>query len=185
MPQSEKMLIEKIFDPNMGWNYSEKQVPVRQTLASDGNPNFIVKVDDIEMRVFEWTRWQTSVSSKQAPMRIVVRTTFTNVNLLDAKKLLDGSFDAAGLPGFALDKDGQIVLQAAFPVGPDFPVDLARKQLLVCMGLISEDATELLQAWNQNKTTSDDSKKTSEFDWDTAQGVAKVAGTFARALFFG
>jgi hypothetical protein len=171
-----KLLVEEIFDPEKGWNYSQNQVPVQKSSARDGNPNFTVNIDGVEILVFQLTEWEDSVVSNVNPMRIVTRTTFPGIDLLDAKALLSGSYDASGLPSFGLNDSGEIVLQAAFPVGPDFPVELARKQLQVCMGLISEDATTLLQSWK--------AKDAPETDWETVQNVAKVAGVFAKALFF-
>jgi len=170
-----KLLVEEIFDPEKGWNYSQNQVPVQKSSARDGNPNFTVNIDGVEILVFQLTEWEDSVVSNVNPMRIVTRTTFPGIDLLDAKALLSGSYDASGLPSFGLNDSGEIVLQAAFPVGPDFPVELARKQLQVCMGLISEDATTLLQSWK--------AKDAPETDWETVQNVAKVAGVFAKANF--
>jgi len=173
-----KLLVEEIFDPEQGWNYSQNQVPVQKNSAPDGNPCFIVDIDGIEMAVFQQNKWKDSVDSHINPMRIVTITTFRGINLRNAKALLNGNYDSSGLPNFGLNDSGEIVLQAAFPVGPDFPVELARKQLQVCMGLISEDATGLLQSWNAN------TQEAPKADWETARNVAKVAGVFAKALFF-
>jgi len=169
-------VLDEVFDPARGWTFPPTQIPLQRSIASDGSPYYIAKVDDIEMEVFEQTRWKEGISRSVPAGRLVALTTFTGVTLTNPAALLNAAFDTRGLPSFGVDKQGRITLQAAFPYAKGFPVDIARKQLMVCMGIVAEEARELLQAWNKNTASG------KSVDWDTARGVASVAGALLRAF---
>ncbi len=168
------ILLDDIFDPKKGWGFSVQEVPLQRASADDGNPYYLLTVDGIEIIAFEQSTWEAGVVRSVPASRLVVMTIFEGYKLSDANALLSGSYDARGLPSFGINEDGQITLQTAFPIAKGFPIDLARKQLMVCMGIISEESKELIRAWNENVD--------SEFDWRKAKNVASVAGTFLRAF---
>jgi hypothetical protein len=174
-PESRSTIVlDDIFDPAKGWSFSAVQVPLQRKLHADGNPCYIVTIDEIGLSVFEQSRWKEGVTRSVSPSRVVVMATFTGVTLKDAKTLLRGSRNACGLPSFGLSEQGNITLHAAFPIGPGFPSDLARRQAMVCMGLVAEEAKDSLRAWTKPKSP--------ELDWGMAKNVASVAGTFLRAF---
>ena len=88
---------------------------------------------------------------------------------------------------FGFNKNsGQPTLHTGFPIAAGFPVDLARRQLMVCMGLLSLNARDLLNAWNQNSATPQpNSTPRREVDWSAREGIASVAATFLRGLLGG
>ncbi len=62
-------------------------------------------------------------------------------------------------------------------IAPGYPVDIARRQLMVCMGILAENADRLLTAWRKNAE-----QKKQSANLDQAKNVATVAGTFLRAF---
>jgi hypothetical protein len=101
--------------------------------------HFVVKLG-IEMDVCEITEWNAGSSSEVLlkPDIIFARITFTGVDITDPNVLLNSNYSSCNLLVWAIDDEGELCMQAGFPVGPDFPVDLARRQLQVCMGYINE-----------------------------------------------
>jgi hypothetical protein len=165
-------VLDDIFDPAKGWPFSPAQVPLQRSTAHDGNPYYIATVDGIPLEVFEQNRWKEGVSRKAPPGRLVVYTSFTGVEITNPKALLIGAFDARGLPSVGLNPQGRPTLQAAFPYAPEIPLEIARKQLMVCMGLVAEQAAELLRAWNQKSGP----------DLGTVETIASIAGAFLSAF---
>jgi hypothetical protein len=175
-PESRSTIVlDDIFDPAKGWSFSSAQVPVQRNIHASGNPWYLVTVDEIPLGVFEKSAWADGIISSVSPNRVVVRAMFTGFTLKEPRGLLRGSHESCGLPSFGLDEQGNITLQAAFPIGLGYPPDLARKQVMVCMGLIAEEMKEKLAAWNRPNNNI-------EIDWDTVKNVASVAGVFLRAF---
>jgi hypothetical protein len=169
-----KLLVEKIFDPKSGWPYESSLVPVEKKMFDD-TPNFHVVVDELTLVVWQITKWEDGSESEHSPDRIVIRMDFSGIEISDPAAFLHSNYDASALPSWAIDeKDGQPALQAAFPVSADYPLDLARRQTIVCMGIVAEQAAEALAAWEQNADKKD--------SWETAGKVAKVTGMFLGAL---
>ncbi|RMF59942.1 MAG: hypothetical protein D6748_05235 [Calditrichaeota bacterium] len=167
------LLVEDIFNPDKGWAFSAREVPIETGHAHDGNPYFIVNVDGIEILVFQITEWKEGVSSNVSPQRIVAMTTFPGIEITDPKAFLQANNITHGLPLYGVNDEGIPTMETAFPVSDDFPVEIARGQLQVCLGIISEEARDFLKGVGENEKS---------FDWGTAQEVAKVAGVFLGAL---
>jgi hypothetical protein len=163
-------VLDEIFDPAKGWPFSAAEVPLQRTETPDG-PQYLATVDGVPIRVFEQSRWKEGVSRKTSPRRLGALTAIGDVNITNPNALLTACFDTLGLPSFGLDPQGNPTLHAAFPYEAEIPLDVARKQLMVCMGLLSEQSRELIQAWNSASST-----------WQVAEGVASVAGAFLRAF---
>lgn len=168
-----KLLVEDIFDPHTGWSFSENEVPVRSCNAEDGNPVFFVDVDGIEILVFQISEWEAGTKSNIAPHRIVAMVSIADIEITDPSLFLRHNNMSHGMPAYSIDEEGDLTIETAFPIGPNYPVDLARRQLMVCMGLIAEVTTSVLQELEEGD---------SQFDWDTAKKVAGVAGIFLSAL---
>ncbi len=167
-------VLDEIFDPAKGWPFSAAEVPLQRSAAADGNSCYVATIDGIPIQVFEQNRWKEGVSRKTSPGRLVALTAISDVNITNPNALLTASFDTMGLPSFGLDPQGNPTLQAAFPYAPEIPLDIARKQLMVCMGLLAEQSRELLQAWNQPSALN--------AGLEVAKGLASVAGAFLRAF---
>jgi hypothetical protein len=170
------ILLDDIFDSEKGWDFSNDQVPIKRTVNADGNTVYTVTVDEIVVTTFEQSKWKDGVIRSVSANRLVAMVKFTGINITNPTALLLGSFRAKGLPSFGVDDSGSLYLHTGFPIAPDFPLDLARKQLMVCMGLLAEEAAANLQVWTKRPKTKAD------FDWDTAKKVASIAGTFLRAF---
>ncbi|MFI6054523.1 hypothetical protein ACIBCO_31085 [Streptomyces violascens] len=172
-------VLDKIFDPADGWDMPAAVVPVNRTQSSDGNPNYLVTVDGIIIRAWEAHRWGEGVERAVTAGRLAARVEFTGITIHDFRALLTDNFSWSGLPAFGFNSaSNQPSLHTGFPIAAGFPVDLARRQLKVCMGLLAITSRELLTAWNQTTATPQRVR-----DWSTAEGIASVAATFLRGLF--
>jgi hypothetical protein len=109
-----------IFDPAKGWEFSTNVVPLQRVTAVDGNANYIITLDGIQMRAFEQTKWKAGLARSVPAARLGIRTTFTGVKITNPNLLLRASYDCLALPSFGLDESGNITLQAAFPIAPGF-----------------------------------------------------------------
>ncbi len=182
------MLLDNIFDPAKGWGYSANQVPLKRVLSSDGNVNYSVTVDEHIIMVCEQREWKEGSTSRVPANRMVAKVYLTGLEITDASVFLRASAGSSGLPAWGIDADGDLTLQTAFPITDDFPIEWARKQLLVCMGLLAEATQEFLAQLNE--TDSNDSSNRQHllqqggdgFDWDSAKQMASVAGEFLRAF---
>lgn len=169
-------LLDAIFDPSQGWRFSPQHVPVSRHVGEDGSPYYSVNVDGTWMAVYEQTRWAEGVQRTVPANRLVVSTLFQNIVVKDPSALLRECLAHRGLPSYGLHSDGSLYLCSAIPIGSELPVDIARRQILACMGLVAEQAAQSLRNWNA-------SPGPSSLDWTTVGKVAGVAGIFARALF--
>ncbi|GAA3557997.1 hypothetical protein GCM10022197_11630 [Microlunatus spumicola] len=173
------LILDDIFDPAQGWPYPFHQVPVERGAAHDGNPYYQVRVDGVEVFVFEQTEWADSATrSDSSPARlcVTVPTEFVGVN---ASGLLEDNADTHGLPGWGLDEDGDLAFHHALPFAEGFPVEWLRRQMLVSIGLSVEafrDAKALVDAEERGRPAR---------QWESARQVASVAGIFARAMWLG
>jgi hypothetical protein len=129
------IVLDEIFNPAKGWQFSPDQIPLQRKISADGTPFYLVTVDDLPLTVFEQSKWREGVISDVSPSRIIVTTRFRGVTLTDPRALLRGSYATRGLPSFGLDEEEGINLHTALPIGP-VPADLVRKQVMVCMGLL-------------------------------------------------
>ncbi|MFK0050430.1 hypothetical protein ACIQU4_41295 [Streptomyces sp. NPDC090741] len=173
----ETWVLDKIFDRADGWNIPADEVPIQRiTSAADGNPNYLVTIDGIEIVTWEVHRW-LDVERNVSAGRLVARVQFNNITIRNTHALLTDTYNWNGLPAFGVSPEGQPSLHTGFPIAPGFPVDLARKQLKVCMGLLAIQSRDLLTAWNRNATTPQQT-----IDWTRAEGVASIAATLLRAF---
>jgi hypothetical protein len=181
-PQEEKTwVLDDIFDRQKGWYISENEASVRRVHAPDGNPAYLVTVGRITIVAFEAHVWAAGSEKNVTAGRLCAYVAFEGIEVTDPKAFLFDSFDTKGLPSFGLDpEDMQPVVQTAFPIAPEFPVDLARRQLLVCMGLLSIEGEKLLTAWSADSSSPRGGSES--IDWDMATHVAGVAATFLRSF---
>ncbi|MEU6370043.1 hypothetical protein ABZ876_31060 [Streptomyces sp. NPDC046931] len=175
---TETWVLDKIFDRTDGWNYSAGDVPIRRVIhLADGTPNYEVTVDGIAIYTRELHRWKEGIERNVSAGRLVAVVQFTGITIHDPQKLLVATYETSGSPAFGISPQGQPSLHTGFPIAPGFPVDLARRQLMVCMGLLAAESRELLTAWNQNPVTP---QRT--VDWTRYEGAASTAATFLRSL---
>jgi hypothetical protein len=181
----ETWVLDKIFDPEQGWTISSDDAPVKRiTAEEDGNPNYVVSIGRINVWTWEVHHWNPGAVRNVSAGRLVARVAFTGITITDPTILLSSTYKATGLPSYGINEgDGQPALHAAFPIAPGFPVDLARRQLMVCIGTLAADAEECLQNWNKQSVDSRNKQSVnSRIDWDAANKVASVAGRFLRAF---
>jgi hypothetical protein len=111
-----------------------------------------VNVDGREIVVTEKTAWaeDNGESERQgpAPHRIVAFLAFSGIAVSDLKVLLEENLGTHGMPAWGMDDDGDLTLSASVLVGPMVPLDIARRQLLVGLGLIAETVGKILDAVN-------------------------------------
>lgn len=141
-------MLRALFDPAQGWPFSESEVPLTWGEAPDGNPFTVVNVDGREIVVTEKTAWADGESEGPSPHRIVAFLAFSGIAVSDPKVLLQENLGTHGLPSWGIDDDGDLTLSASVPVGKTVPLDIARKQLLVGLGLIAETVDKILDAVN-------------------------------------
>src|SRR5438105_4195020 len=135
---AQTLLVEDIFDPTKGWAFSPVQVPIRKVVLPGGNPNYWVTVDGIDILVAQLSKWPQGDECRVSPHRICVTTVLRDIIIKDALALLDSNGLTYGLPSFAYDQTTQeVLLTTAFPVGPQFPLEIARGQTLTCMGQLA------------------------------------------------
>jgi hypothetical protein len=146
-------VLDQIFDPLRGWTFTETQVPLTRSVEIDGSVCFTAFVDGIVIEVREQPERTIQGSPAIPASRLIAQTTVLGVKLSNPTALLNASFDTCGLPSIGVDRQGRISLQAAFPYSYIIPVEIARKQLMVCLGTIADEANELLQALGENADT--------------------------------
>ena len=132
-------LVDRLFDPKQGWSESQDTMPVTRVLTSQGLHAFVVHVQGYPCTVFQVDQWHPKSSMQTPANRIVARALIADKQVVNALAFLKTNFEMAGLPSLSVDPDGAIYLQCAFPADEDFPVGLARKQLLNCLGLLAEN----------------------------------------------
>jgi hypothetical protein len=142
----DRRLLSALFDPAQGWPFSEEEVPLSRGEAPDGNPFVVVNLDDREVVVAEKTAWAGDDEEGPSPHRIVAFLAFTGVAVDDTKILLMENLGTHGLPAWGIDDDGDLTLSVSVLVGPAVPLDVARRQLLVGIGLIAETVDKVLDA---------------------------------------
>ena len=163
------LLLDDIFDPSKGWDSSIHQGSLQRKVSDDGSSRYTITVDGIWMVASEVTSWKGGVTVNLPPNRLLVMTVLPGVNVPPLAVLRMG-FEARGLPSFGVNDKGMIVLLAAFPISPGFPLDWARKQLMLCMEYVSECACRLMEA----------SEKKSK--WDTVDKVLSMVEKFLRVF---
>ena len=170
------IVLDDLFDPAKGWPFSANQVPLIRRAAPDGNPFYTLTVDGIELQVAEKKEWAEGVVSRVAPTSLIVLAYIMGVTITDASALARGNANTFGLPALGIDGDGDVTITAALPFEEGFPVDLLRKQVMVCIGLVVETTAGLLLAWN------DPANSQQRVNWEAAGEVAGIAGSFLRAF---
>lgn len=143
---SDRRLLPALFDPAQGWPFSEDEVPLSQGEAPDGNPFVVVNLDGREVVVAEKTAWAGDEEEGPTPHRIVAFLAFTGVAVDDPNVLLQENLGTHGFPAWGIDDDGDLTLSVSVLVGPNVPLDVARRQLLVGIGLIAETVDKVLDA---------------------------------------
>ncbi|MEU2511542.1 hypothetical protein [Streptomyces syringium] len=177
----ETWVLDKIFDRSDGWDVPAAEVPISRVIHhGDGNPNYLITIDGITVRAWEAHRWNPGVERTVSAGRLAARVEFTGITILDPRVLLVDSFSYDGLPAFGINAVGQPSLHAGSPIAVGFPVDLARKQLMVCIGLLAITSRELLTAWNQAAPTPQQRS-----DWFSGEDAASLAAAFLRGFLDG
>lgn len=146
--EERRPVLPAVFDESQGFWFSPEEVPVQWGEAPDHNPVAIVTVDGHEIVCAEKTAWTDDDSSGPAPHRIVAFLAFSGIAVSDTKMLLHENLGTHGLPAWGLDEEGDLTLSASVIVGENIPLDVTRRQLLVCLGLISEAVEKILDAVN-------------------------------------
>lgn len=141
-----RRVLSAIFDPAQGWPFSEAEVPISRGEAPDGNPFVVLTLDGREVVVAEKTAWAGDEQEGPSPHRLVAFLAFTGVAVDDPKVLLMENLGTHGLPAWGVDDDGDLTLSVSVLVGERVPVDVARRQLLVGIGLIVETVDKVLDA---------------------------------------
>lgn len=139
-------ILSALFDPAQGWPFSADEVPLSQGEAPDGNPFVVVDLDGREVIVAEKTAWAGDEDEGPSPHRVVAFLAFTGVAVDDTRVLLQENLGTHGLPAWGIDDDGDLTLSVSVLVGPRVPLDVARRQLLVGIGLIAETVDKVLDA---------------------------------------
>ncbi|MEZ4300120.1 MAG: hypothetical protein R3B70_34550 [Polyangiaceae bacterium] len=148
---SDRRLLPALFDRAQGWPFSEDEVPLSEGEAPDGNPFVVVEIDGREVVVAEKTAWAGDEEEAATPHRIVAFLAFTGVAVEDLSVLLKENLGTHGLPAWGLDDDGDLTLSVSVLVGPNVPLDIARRQLLVGIGLIAETVDKVLAAVSERR----------------------------------
>ncbi len=139
-------LLPAIFDAKQGWTYSAEEVPLSWGEPPNEGGFVVVTVDGREIVCAE--RIAEGDEGSPAQHRLVAFLAFSGIAVSDPKVLLQENLDKQGLPAWGLDEDGDLTLSASVPVGPAIPLDVVRRQLLVCLGLIAEAVDKILDAVN-------------------------------------
>jgi hypothetical protein len=143
-----RLVLPAVFDEKQGWAFSAEEVPLSWGKAPDENPFVVVTVDGREIVCAEKTAWADGEAGGPTPHRLVAFLAFSGIAVSDTKVLLQENLGTHGLPAWGIDDDGDLTLSASVPVGPSIPLDAARRQLLVCLGLIAETVDKILDAVN-------------------------------------
>lgn len=141
-----RTMLSALFDPSQGWPFSEEEVPLTRGEAPDGNPFVVVNVDGREVVVAEKTAWADDEAPESSPHRLVAFLAFSGIAVNDSKVLLQENLGTHGLPAWGVDDDGDLTLSISVLVGRKVPLDIARSQLLVGIGLIAETVDKILDA---------------------------------------
>lgn len=142
-------LLDAIFAPTHEWQFPGHRIDIKRVAGADGSPQYTVSHDEVDVVVSEITKWAEGVKFQTNPHRLVVRVVFTGVHITDPIPLLKDSYNYQALPAYGINGDGNLALNAGFPVEPSVPVECLRKQLILCVCLIAERATKLLRIWNR------------------------------------
>jgi hypothetical protein len=177
----ETWVLDDVFDREKGWFISEADATVMRGMNDKQNRFYTVTVGRIQITTYEQHYWGASVDAHVSAGRLCASVQYTGVTITSPQKLLAASYDSRGLPSFGLNStNGQPTLQTAFPIAPGYPVDLARRQLMVCIGLLAEQAEKHLTAWNAAPAKTKSGGE--PIDWTVAANVAGVAGKFLRGF---
>jgi hypothetical protein len=178
-------LIDRIFDRALGWAVPVDAAPVVRGVAPDGNPTYTVTVGEINVIVWEIRGGDGGGVRDVSAGRLAARVEFLGITIRDPAALLTDSYRWTGLPSCGLNEAGQPTLRAAFPVSPSFPVDLARRQLMVCICTLVMQAQLLLDTWRRNSGAPPripaPASTNGVPDWSRATGIAAVVGAFLGA----
>jgi hypothetical protein len=144
-------LLAALFDSSQGWPFSEEEVPLTRGAAPDGNPFVVVSVDGREVVVAEKTAWAGDENEDSSPHRFVAFLAFSGIAVNDPKVLLQENLGTHGFPAWGVDDDGDLTLSISVLVGNSVPLDVARRQLLVGIGLIAETVDKILDAVSEGE----------------------------------
>jgi hypothetical protein len=171
-----RAILSALFDAAQGWPFSEAEVPLTRGQAPGGNPFVVVNVDGREIVVTEKTAWAEENGEGEregpAPHRIVAFLAFSGIAVSELKVLLQENLGTHGMPAWGMDDEGDLTLSASLLVGPAVPLDSARRQLLVALGLIAEAVGKILDAVNAE----------SEGEAEAAPSGGGIAKRFLAAL---
>ena len=143
-------VIDDVFDAEHGWPLAADQAAVSQLRNDTGHITYNVKMDGVNVTVWEIHRWKDSPSRDTPAGRIATRVQFSGITIHDPTELLRISYNTSGYPSLGVNKEGQPTLHIAFPITPSFPVEVARRQVLTCIGILVVEANELLALWRKN-----------------------------------
>lgn len=143
-------IIDRVFDPNHGWPISTDQAVVTQSHNQSGHIIYNVKMDDINVQVWEIHRWKNSPERDVPAGRIAAKVQFKGIKVGPLDEFLRITYRTSGFPSVGIDDDGQPSLHMAFPISPSFPVDVARRQVMSSIGILVVEANDLLVLWRKN-----------------------------------
>jgi hypothetical protein len=134
------MDIRAIFDPARGWNYSPEDISLREFNSPSTRLAYIVQMHGVDMLVHT----MENPHGTEWPDLLVVATTLLDLQL-DPEYLLQWNALAYGAPTIGLHENGKIALHASFPLARQFPVYLARKQLVTCLAMVASRVHDLYE----------------------------------------
>lgn len=146
----ENWVIDEVFDRNSGWPLPADQAAITLVRNKSGYITYNVKMDDVNVQVWEIHRWKNSPNRDMPAGRIATRVQFTGIRIGDPAELLRITYKTSGFPSLGVNEKGQPSLHIAFPVTPSSPVDVVRRQIMTCVGILVVEATELLELWRKN-----------------------------------
>jgi hypothetical protein len=170
------LVLDDLFDPEKGWTFPPRQVPIERSAADDGTPTYLLRVDGYPVIVYEQTEWADGFRSSVSAMRICFAID-SGIVVVDALPIAEATLVTSGPPAFGVDDDGEMAVVYALPFSEDFPLEFLRKQLVVAIGLGVQEIREAQAGVDEEERAKPAAR------WNQAREVASVAGTFARAFF--
>ena len=156
-------LIDKILDRTNGWEYSQREMPIELKFSKQWIPYYEITIGNIVITAYQ--------HDERGASYICCNTVLDGLELLKMKENLIENYQLMGMLSWGITTEDVPTLQAAFPISDDMLVQIARKQLMVTIGQISETAIEIYR-----------NSKPKGFDWNLAGNVAELTGKLLRGF---
>lgn len=171
--------LDDIFSMDKGWEYPSHIVPLQRKFSEDGGIYYEIHVDGVPVHVVHINRFSKESKSGISPNRIFTYVHLSGgpTNLEQLKNFMIDNASLKGIPHFGFGDNG-IFIQAAFPLPPGLSLDLARKMMLVNIGMIVYNAKILC-----GEKAEDLKREMSDNSWETAKNISSVLGAFLGAFF--